>query len=72
MYGYIVRDDRGAVATDWVALTAGIVVLGIVVMYGVMGNSQILLQNTFDTVNAEVEARAVEAATLGKDININK
>ncbi len=29
------RDDSGAVTIDWVALTAGILLLGIAVVYGV-------------------------------------
>lgn len=30
------RDDSGAVTLDWVALTAGILLLGIAVVYGVL------------------------------------
>lgn len=29
------RDDAGAVTIDWVALTAGILLLGIMVVYGI-------------------------------------
>ena len=29
------RDDAGAVTVDWVALTAGILLLGIAVVYGI-------------------------------------
>ena len=31
------RDDAGAVTIDWVALTAGILLLGVMVGYGIFG-----------------------------------
>ena len=35
MLGKFLGDDHGAVTIDWVALTAGILLLGIAVVYGV-------------------------------------
>ena len=35
MLSKFLRDDTGAVTIDWVALTAGILLLGIAVVYGV-------------------------------------
>jgi hypothetical protein len=35
MLRQFMRDDTGAVTIDWVALTAGILLLGIAVVYGV-------------------------------------
>lgn len=35
MLRQFLRDDTGAVTIDWVALTAGILLLGIAVVYGV-------------------------------------
>ena len=32
------RDDTGAVTIDWVALTAGILLLGIMVVYAIFNN----------------------------------
>ena len=32
------RDDTGAVTIDWVALTAGILLLGIIVVYAIFNN----------------------------------
>jgi hypothetical protein len=35
MLGKFLRDETGAVTIDWVALTAGILLLGIAVVYGI-------------------------------------
>lgn len=34
-----IRDEAGAVTIDWVALTAGILLLGIAVVYAIFGSS---------------------------------
>ena len=34
-FAKFLRDDAGAVTIDWVALTAGILLLGIAVVYGI-------------------------------------
>jgi hypothetical protein len=71
MYCFIVTDDRGAVATDWVALTAGIIVLGMVVAFTVLGRSDQLVQNTFDALDAQLASTTVDLATVGGRIDIN-
>ena len=35
---HFLRDDAGAVTIDWVALTAGILLLGIMVVYAIFNN----------------------------------
>jgi len=35
MFTKFLRDETGAVTIDWVALTAGILLLGIVLVYGI-------------------------------------
>ena len=35
---HFLRDDAGAVTIDWVALTAGILLLGIMVVYSIFNN----------------------------------
>ena len=72
MHRFIMDDDRGAATTDWVALTAGIVVLGIVVAYSVLGDSHQHLLNTFDALNIEIENNPVDLAALGQSIDLNK
>jgi hypothetical protein len=34
----LLKDDTGAVTIDWVALTAGILLLGIMVVYAIFNN----------------------------------
>ncbi len=52
LYNFI-RDEDGAVTIDWVALTAGILLLGIAVVYGIFntGVSSLMLEinSTLDT-----------------------
>ncbi len=36
-YSRFFADDRGAVTTDWVALTAGVLVLTVLATYGIYG-----------------------------------
>jgi hypothetical protein len=72
MHVFLVGDDRGAVTTDWVALTAGIIVLGIVVTYSVLGNSHAYLIETFDHLNQGVENGNDELAALARSVDIAK
>jgi hypothetical protein len=66
------NDERGAVTTDWVALTAGILLLGIIVVYAVMEDSAGYLLDEFEQLNREYEARAVEVSALSNLVNINQ
>ena len=46
------NDDAGAVTIDWVALTAGILLLGIMVVYAIFNNGvQSLVSNVNSTLN---------------------
>lgn len=65
------RDDGGAVTTDWVALTAGVVLLGIVVAITVMTDSAGYLMDEFDELNAEYARDAVTVSELGRNIDMN-
>ena len=45
-------DDAGAVTIDWVALTAGILLLGIMVVYAIFNNGvQTLVSNVNSTLS---------------------
>lgn len=66
------RDEGGAVTTDWIALSAGIIVLGIVVVYSVMGNSSGYLMDEFETLNEKYAQDAVTVSDLGQSIEINQ
>ena len=45
-------DDAGAVTIDWVALTAGILLLGIMVVYAIFNNGvSTLVSNVNDTLS---------------------
>ncbi len=49
-------DDAGAVTIDWVALTAGILLLGIMVVYAIFNNG---VQSLVSNVNSTLEAVSV-------------
>lgn len=63
MLGKFLRDDAGAVTIDWVALTAGILLLGIAVVYGVFqGGVQPLTESINKNLGIAVQVPdAVEA-----------
>jgi len=66
------RADRGAVTTDWVALSAGIIVLGIVVAYAVLGDSHSYLDEKFDLLNEDLANGREELANVARDIEIKQ
>ena len=72
MVGLFLREERGAVTTDWVALTAGIVVLGMVVAYAVMGDSHAYLDQKFEVLNEDLEKQQDDLAKVARSINFNK
>ena len=45
------RDDAGAVTIDWVALTAGILLLGIMVVYGIFNTG---VSNLATSINSNL------------------
>ena len=57
-------DDTGAVTIDWVALTAGILLLGIMVVYAIFNNGvSVLVSNvnsTLEGVTTNVNIGTVE------------
>ena len=53
-------DDAGAVTIDWVALTAGILLLGIMVVYAIFNNG---VSTLVSSVNATL-------STAGSGVNI--
>lgn len=67
MLSFIAKDQRGAVAVDWVSLTAGIVILGVVVVYSVLGDSAGYLMEEFDEMNKQFEATGVDTAQALQD-----
>jgi len=72
MNAFFVHDDRGAVMTDWVALTAGIILLGIIVVYSVLGNSHANLVETFDHMNRDINGGDSQLAALQRSIDANR
>jgi len=71
MYPFLVRNDRGAVTADWVALTAGIVALGMVVLYSVMGDSHVYVEDTFEDLNRDLNENSVALRALERSVDLN-
>ncbi len=63
----ILGDESGAVTTDWMVLTAGILILGFIVVMQVMGNSSGYLMDEFESLNREYEHNAVALSELRRD-----
>lgn len=63
----ILGDESGAVTTDWMVLTAGILILGLIVVMQVMGNSSGYLMDEFESLNREYEQNAVALSELRRD-----
>lgn len=72
MLGFLVRDDQGAVTVDWVVLTAGIIVLGIVVVYSVMSNSHAYLDEKFDILNENFANQGTDLAKVERSVTIKQ
>lgn len=60
MFQNYVRDEAGAVTIDWVALTAGILLLAIALVYGIFNNGVTPLVNRINS----------SLSTAGSDITI--
>ncbi len=65
----LLEDECGAVTTDWVALTAGILLLGIIVVMSVMENSAGHLMEQFESLNEHYAENSVAISELQDDIN---
>jgi Flp pilus assembly pilin Flp len=64
---HFLRDDAGAVTIDWVALTAGILLLGIMVVYAIFNNG---VSSLVDSINSTLEGVTTNVST-GTTPNIN-
>ena len=71
-----ILDECGGASVDWVTLTAGIILLGLMVTYSVMSDSAGYLMSEFDDLNKRYQADAAgvaaghstaEGATLNGD-----
>lgn len=49
MFSYFLSDEAGAVTIDWVALTAGVLLLGILVVYTIFKNGVSPLVSQIDS-----------------------
>lgn len=72
MYRLLLNDERGAVTIDWVTLTAGILLFGIMIVYSVMNDSAGYLMDEFETLNARYAADAIDVSALGQQIDFNR
>jgi len=61
------RDDAGAVTIDWVALTAGILLLGIMVVYAIFNNG---VSTLVSKVNSTLTG-VVTSVAIGTVENLN-
>ncbi len=58
------NDQRGAVSVDWVTLTAGILLLGTMVVYTIMNDSAGYLMDEFEDLNEQYSEDAVDMTSL--------
>ena len=58
------NDQRGAVSVDWITLTAGILLLGIMIVYTVMNDSAGYLMDEFEALNEQYSEDAVDMTSL--------
>lgn len=59
-----VGDDWGGTTSDWLVLTAGIVILGVVIGMSVMENSSGYLMDEFETLNEKYAKDSVTVSEL--------
>jgi len=62
-------DDAGAVTVDWVALTAGVLLLGVVVVYAIFndGVSGLVskINSSLNTVSTDINLASIDAISSG-------
>ena len=56
----------------WITLTAGILLLGIMIVYSVMNDSAGYLMDEFETLNAQYAADAVDVSALGQQNDLGQ
>lgn len=54
-YVELLRDDAGTVVADWVALAAGILMLGTMIVYGIVNDGVRALKSTASATPSDVE-----------------
>ncbi|MEO1494658.1 MAG: hypothetical protein AAFV19_21120 [Pseudomonadota bacterium] len=65
IFNKFLNDEAGAVTIDWVALTAGILLLGIALVYGIFNNGVSPLQTSINSqLGAAVSVDTGTAPTL--------
>jgi hypothetical protein len=64
MMGDFLQEECGAVTTDWIVLTAGILLLGLMVTYTVLHDSAGYLMAEFEQLNQEYAADSANASAL--------
>lgn len=62
------RDEDGAVTIDWVALTAGLLLLGIMVVYAIFNGG---VSDLVDSINSELGVAVGVNVGASPDINNN-
>ena len=72
MFRLFAYDERGVITIDWVTLSAGILLMGIMVVYLVMGNSAGYIMDEFEALNSEIETLGEIVSTSQRQTNINK
>ena len=55
-------DDAGAVTIDWVALTAGILLLGILVVYSIFNNG---VNDLVSSINSTLSGQSIQVPSGG-------
>ncbi len=65
IFNKFLKDEAGAVTIDWVALTAGILLLGIALVYGIFNQGVTPLQTAINTeLQTAVDVSTGTAPTL--------
>lgn len=65
IFNKFLKDEAGAVTIDWVALTAGILLLGIALVYGIFNQGVTPLQGAINTeLQTAVDVSTGTAPTL--------
>jgi hypothetical protein len=62
-------DDAGAVTIDWVALTAGILLLGIMVVYAIFNGG---VSDLVDNINHTLISHVDTNVSVGTVVNLNQ
>jgi len=61
------RDDRGAVVTDWTALTAGLILFGLAVVYAIFNEGVAPVSNSIERLGVSGAQSVMEPVKV-KDV----